>query len=76
MSDRHRGGRARTERASIWQIGLTSNPMLLWGIAFEVEFAITLQGNSHICGTALPPPDAVLLLMAIQRVARLRPPVR
>ena len=30
---------ARTERASLRSIGVFSNPLLLWGIAFEVAFA-------------------------------------
>jgi magnesium-transporting ATPase (P-type) len=30
---------SRTDRASLRTIGLFSNPMLLWGIAFEVVFA-------------------------------------
>ncbi len=29
----------RTERASLWQVGVFSNPQLLWGIAFELVFA-------------------------------------
>ena len=30
---------ARTDRASLFAVGLTSNPMLLWGIAFELLFS-------------------------------------
>lgn len=33
---------ARTERASLWHVGLLSNPLLLWGIAFEVAFTAVL----------------------------------
>ncbi|HEU5378440.1 MAG TPA: cation-transporting P-type ATPase [Ktedonobacteraceae bacterium] len=33
---------ARTERASLWQVGIFSNPLLLWGIAFELVFAAAL----------------------------------
>ena len=33
---------ARTERASLRSIGLFSNSMLLWGIAFELVFAAML----------------------------------
>ena len=33
---------ARTERASLWQVGVHSNPLLLWGIAFELAFAAAL----------------------------------
>lgn len=44
----HRGARlliacaARTERASLWQVGIFSNLLLLWGIAFELVFAAAL----------------------------------
>ena len=30
---------ARTERAALRSIGVLTNPMLLWGIAFELAFA-------------------------------------
>lgn len=33
---------ARTERASLRQVGLFSNPRLLWGIAFELVFTAAL----------------------------------
>ena len=33
---------ARTERASLRSVGLFTNPMLLWGIAFELVFAAAL----------------------------------
>jgi calcium-translocating P-type ATPase len=33
---------ARTERASLRSVGLFTNPMLLWGIAFELLFAAAL----------------------------------
>lgn len=33
---------ARTERASLWQVGVFSNRLLLWGIAFELAFAAAL----------------------------------
>ena len=29
---------ARTDRASLFTVGLRSNPLLLWGIAFELVF--------------------------------------
>jgi calcium-translocating P-type ATPase len=32
----------RTERASLWQVGVLSNPLLLWGIAFELAFTSAL----------------------------------
>ncbi|GAA4513483.1 cation-translocating P-type ATPase [Nonomuraea ferruginea] len=33
---------ARTERASLRSVGVTSNPLLLWGIAFELALAAVL----------------------------------
>jgi magnesium-transporting ATPase (P-type) len=33
---------SRVERSSTWAIGWTSNPLLLWGIAFELLFAAAL----------------------------------
>jgi calcium-translocating P-type ATPase len=36
------GFACRTEHASLRSIGLTSNPLLLWGIAFEIVFAVAL----------------------------------
>ncbi len=33
---------ARTDRASLRTIGVFSNPLLLWGIAFELAFAAAL----------------------------------
>jgi len=33
---------SRTQHASLRQIGIATNPLLLWGIAFEVAFAATL----------------------------------
>ncbi|HVW18916.1 MAG TPA: HAD-IC family P-type ATPase, partial [Solirubrobacteraceae bacterium] len=33
---------ARTERASLRAVGLTSNRLLLWGMAFEVAFAVAV----------------------------------
>ena len=58
---------ARTERASLRTVGVTSNPLLLWGIAFEVAFAAavaTLPGIRSVFGTSLPPPSALLLLVS------------
>jgi magnesium-transporting ATPase (P-type) len=34
---------ARTDRASLRSIGVFSNPMLLWGIAFELAFAVAIS---------------------------------
>lgn len=32
----------RTETASLAAIGIISNPLLLWGMAFEVAFSLAL----------------------------------
>ena len=56
---------ARTEHASLRQIGLRSNPLLLGGIAFELAFALTvtcLPGLNTVLGMALPPLWALALL--------------
>ena len=58
---------ARTDRASLREVGVTSNPLLLWGIAFEVVFAAavtTLPGLRTVFGTSPPPLSAVPLLAA------------
>jgi magnesium-transporting ATPase (P-type) len=58
---------ARTERASLRQVGVTTNSLLLWGIAFEVAFAAavtTLPGLRTVFGTSPPPLAAVPLLAA------------
>jgi len=58
---------ARTERASLRQIGLTTNPLLLWGIAFEIAFAAaitTIPGLRSIFGTTPPPLDTIPLLIS------------
>ncbi|WUH89754.1 cation-transporting P-type ATPase [Streptomyces sp. NBC_00433] len=46
---------ARTDHASLFTIGLRSNPLLLWGIAFELAFTATVIYTpplQHIFGTA------------------------
>jgi calcium-translocating P-type ATPase len=48
---------ARTERASLRQIGLFTNPMLLWGIAFELVFAafvVLVPALQDIFNTSVP----------------------
>ena len=48
---------SRTERASLRQIGLTTNPLLLWGIAFELVFAavvVVVEPLQRVFGTAVP----------------------
>jgi calcium-translocating P-type ATPase len=56
---------ARTERASLRQVGLTTNRLLLWGIAFEILFAaavVTVPFLQDVFGTA-PPERWVLLCL-------------
>jgi calcium-translocating P-type ATPase len=46
---------SRTDRASLFAIGLRSNPMLLWGVAFELLFTaavIYTPPLQHVFGTA------------------------
>jgi magnesium-transporting ATPase (P-type) len=53
---------ARTERSSLRSIGVFSNRLLLWGIAFELAFAaaiVWLPPLQDVFGTR--PPDAALL---------------
>ncbi len=56
---------ARTERASLREVGVTTNRLLLWGIAFEVAFAAAvtaLPGLRTVFGTSPPPLIALPLL--------------
>jgi calcium-translocating P-type ATPase len=55
---------ARTERRSLREVGLTSNRLLLWGIAFELLFAAVVVATPLAAplGMALPPWDALLVL--------------
>ncbi len=56
---------ARTERASLWQVGVFSNRLLLGGIAFELVFAaavVLVPGVDAALGMALPPPRQLALL--------------
>ncbi|WP_194904414.1 cation-translocating P-type ATPase [Catenulispora rubra] len=46
---------ARTDRASLFAVGLRSNPLLLWGLAFELLFTaavIYAPPLQHVFGTA------------------------
>jgi calcium-translocating P-type ATPase len=55
---------ARTERRSLREVGLFSNRLLLWGIAFELVFAAVVVATPIAAplGMALPSWDALLLL--------------
>ncbi len=58
---------ARTDRASLREVGVFTNPLLLWGIAFEIAFAAAVTvvpGLRAVFGTA-PPPLAVLPLLIV-----------
>ncbi|MFB9905394.1 cation-translocating P-type ATPase [Allokutzneria oryzae] len=57
---------ARTERASLWSVGLTSNRLLLAGIAFEVAFTaalVYLPPLQQVFGTAALPLWVLLLMV-------------
>ena len=57
---------ARTDRASLFSVGLLSNPLLLWGIAFELAFTaavIYVPWLQDVFGTAaLSPAQLVVIL--------------
>jgi magnesium-transporting ATPase (P-type) len=57
---------ARTDRASLRSIGLTTNRLLLWGIAFEIVFAagvVAIPALQPIFDTAVPDGWALALLL-------------
>ena len=57
---------ARTERASLRSVGVFSNPLLLWGIAFELLLAaaiIYLPPLQSLLSTAPLSPDALALAL-------------
>ena len=57
---------ARTQRASLRSIGVLSNRLLLWGIAFEVVFAalvVALPFGQRVFGTAAPPAFELAILL-------------
>jgi calcium-translocating P-type ATPase len=56
---------SRTESASLREVGLLTNPLLLWGIAFEVAFAaalIYLPPMQQLFGTAALGPGTLALI--------------
>jgi len=58
---------ARTEHASLRHIGITSNRLLLAGIAFELAFAafvVLVPGVHQALGMQLPPPWMLALMLA------------
>ncbi|HET8603296.1 MAG TPA: cation-transporting P-type ATPase [Marmoricola sp.] len=59
---------ARTQTASLRRIGLLSNPLLLWGIVFEVAFAaavVAVPFLQPVFGTAVPTLEMLLLLLPL-----------
>jgi calcium-translocating P-type ATPase len=56
---------ARTERRPLREVGVATNPLLLWGIAFELLFSalIVVTPIAEPLGMALPPWEALLLLV-------------
>lgn len=57
---------ARTERASLRSVGVFSNRLLLWGIAFELVLAamiIYLPPLQSLLSTAALAPDALLFVL-------------
>ncbi|WP_345351515.1 cation-transporting P-type ATPase [Rhodococcus olei] len=59
---------ARTRRASLAEIGFATNPLLLWGIAFEVCFAalvVTVPFLQRVFGTVVPEPWQVVALVPL-----------
>jgi magnesium-transporting ATPase (P-type) len=56
---------ARTERASLFSVGLWTNPMLLWGIAFELAFTaavIYVPPLQSVFGTAALTPAQLAVI--------------
>ncbi|MEW1959631.1 cation-transporting P-type ATPase [Kineococcus sp. NPDC059986] len=57
---------ARTDRASLFAIGLRSNPLLLWGIAFEIAFTaavVYLPWLQDVFGTSSLSLDQVAVIL-------------
>ncbi|WP_165968410.1 cation transporting ATPase C-terminal domain-containing protein [Saccharopolyspora elongata] len=57
---------ARTEHASLRSIGALSNPLLLWGIAFELTLTVAiiyLPPLQELLGTAALTPDMLAFVL-------------
>jgi magnesium-transporting ATPase (P-type) len=57
---------ARTDRAPLREVGVLTNPLLLYGIAFELAFTAALlyiPTLSRLFGMAPPPAEAMLLAL-------------
>jgi calcium-translocating P-type ATPase len=58
---------SRTQRASLREVGVFSNRLLLWGIAFELAFSallVTVPVLQDVFHTAVPSPAVLPLLLA------------
>ncbi|MEV6339343.1 cation-transporting P-type ATPase [Nocardia vinacea] len=58
---------ARTETATLRDIGLFSNPLLLWGMVFEIAFSLALVYIAPLAAVfslAAPPPGQLAVLLA------------
>ncbi|MGH3342941.1 MAG: cation-translocating P-type ATPase, partial [Carbonactinosporaceae bacterium] len=56
---------ARTDRAALRDVGIFTNPLLMWGIAFELAFTALLIYTppiQHVFGTTALPPDVLALI--------------
>ena len=59
---------ARTQTASLRQVGLGTNPLLLWGIAFELVFAatvVTVPFLRPVFDAAIPPLPVLIALVPL-----------
>ena len=57
---------ARTERAALRSVGAFTNPLLLWGITFEVAFAaavVVVAPLRHAFGMAIPGASSLAILL-------------
>jgi magnesium-transporting ATPase (P-type) len=66
---------ARTDRASVRSVGMLTNPLLLWGIAFELALAaifIYAPPFQSLLGTAALGPDAPLFAAPFPFIHELR----
>jgi magnesium-transporting ATPase (P-type) len=59
---------ARTQTASLRQVGLFTNPLLLWGIVFEIGFAaavVLVPFLRPVFGTAVPATGQLAALLPL-----------